>query len=543
MRTVKNPIIPGFYPDPSICKADDGYYLACSSFEMYPGIPIFFSKNLVDWEQIGYAMTKENGFHVRANTMTGGVMAPTIRYHNGTFYIINANFQDKGNFIVKTNDPRQGWSDPIWLDDIPGIDASLFFDEDDQAYIVGTGNVVPNGDQMEPGIYVCKYDIEKMKVIGEAVPIWDSALRHAWSPEAPHMYKIGDYYYLMISEGGTEQNHAVTVARSKDIFSWFDGNPANPVLTNRNLGYNDVKLTNIGHADLIQGEHDEWYAVFLGSRTVDGFYKNLGRETFICPVEWQHGWPFFTPKTGRVEKEYQIPTDKFSLSTLHLTTNQVFDGTTLPLEFITWGTPYGRVYQNEADGLKLFCNKAMITPKLYWALDHEQNSSRETGISFVGRRQTSIDFQAEAKFSFTPRLENESAGFVIMQASNHQYRVEKRLLDGEMVLRLILTTTTTNTYPHMPGFKAVSNDKVLYQTKVSDEELVLGLKAIGQHYQFYVKDNTGIHELGDAQDGRLINPEEVGCMSGTIMGMFATGNGQNTDNTAIFKQFEYLPLN
>ena len=108
MRTVKNPIIPGFYPDPSICKADDGYYLACSSFEMYPGIPIFFSMNLVDWEQIGYAMTKENGFHVRANTMTGGVMAPTIRYHNGTFYIINANFQDKGNFIVKTNDPRQG---------------------------------------------------------------------------------------------------------------------------------------------------------------------------------------------------------------------------------------------------------------------------------------------------------------------------------------------------------------------------------------------------------------------------------------------------
>lgn len=129
-----------------------------------------------------------------------------------------------------------------------------------------------------------------------------------------------------------------------------------------------------------------------------------------------------------------------------------------------------------------------------------------------------------------------------MQASNHQYRVEKRLLDGEMVLRLILTTSSMNTLPHMPGFKAVSNDKVLYQTKVSDEELVLGLKAIGQHYQFYVKDDAGIHELGDAQDGRLINPEEVGCMSGTIMGMFATGNGKDTDNTAIFKQFEYLPL-
>lgn len=314
-------------------------------------------------------------------------------------------------------------------------------------------------------------------------------------------------------------------------------------MTNRNLGYNDVKLTNIGHADLIQGEHDDWYAVFLGSRTVGGFYKNLGRETFICPVEWQHGWPFFTPKTGRVEKEYQIPTDKFSLSTLHLTTNHVFDGSTLPLEFVTWGTPYGRIYQNEVDGLKLFCNKEKITPKLYWALDHNQNSLQEPGISFVGRRQTSIDFQAETKFSFIPQFENESAGFVIMQANNHQYRVEKRLVNGEMVLQLILTTTSTNTYPHMPDFKAVSNDKILYQTRVSDEELILGLKAIGQHYQFYVKDDAGIHELGDAQDGRLINPEEVGCMSGTIMGMFATGNGQDTDNAAIFKRFEYLQLN
>ena len=126
-HTIKNPILPGFYPDPSICRVGDDFYMICSSFEMYPGIPVFHSKDLANWEQLGYAMTKENGFHVEANVVAGGVMAPTIRYFDGIYYIINANFGDKGNFIVTATDPAGPWSEPYWLDDVPGIDASLFF--------------------------------------------------------------------------------------------------------------------------------------------------------------------------------------------------------------------------------------------------------------------------------------------------------------------------------------------------------------------------------------------------------------------------------
>ena len=127
MNNIVNPIIPGFYPDPSICRVGGDFYLVCSSFELYPGIPVFHSKDLAHWEQLCYAMTKENGFHMEANMFCGGVMAPTIRYHKGTFYIVNANFAHKGNFIVTAKDPAGPWSEPRWLDEVPDIDCSIFF--------------------------------------------------------------------------------------------------------------------------------------------------------------------------------------------------------------------------------------------------------------------------------------------------------------------------------------------------------------------------------------------------------------------------------
>ena len=231
-KKLKNPIIPGYYPDPTICRVGDDFYLACSSFEMSPGIPIFHSKDLAHWKQIGNAMTMENGFHMEKNTLVGGVMAPTLRYHNGLFYIINTNFSDKGNYIITAEDPAGPWSEPHWLTDVPGIDASIFFDNDGQAYIMGTGDVWDNGTGVkERGIWLAKYDMEKFCMAGEPVTIFNSALRVGSAPEAPHLYHIGDYYYLMIAEGGTEHYHAVMIARSKEIFGFYEGNPANPVMT------------------------------------------------------------------------------------------------------------------------------------------------------------------------------------------------------------------------------------------------------------------------------------------------------------------------
>ena len=279
MNKLVNPIIEGFYPDPTICRVGDDYYIACSSFELVPGLPIFHSKDLAHWEQICYAMTEENGLHMEKNGMVGGIMAPTLRYHKGTFYIMNTNFCDRGNYIITATDPAGPWSEPHWLDDVPGIDASFFFDHDGQCYVMGTGDVWDNGaGQKERGIWLAKFDIENFRMAGEPVTIFNSALRGAAAPEAPHIYHIGSYYYLVIAEGGTEHYHSVVVARSKELFGFYEGNPANPVMTHRHMGFK-APIINVGHADLVELPDGSWYAVMLASRLIDGTGKNLGRET------------------------------------------------------------------------------------------------------------------------------------------------------------------------------------------------------------------------------------------------------------------------
>ncbi len=286
MKKINNPILPGFYPDPSICRVGDDFYIACSSFEIYPGIPIFHSKDLAHWEKIGHALTKENGFHVEANMVVNGIAAPTLRYHNGTFYVMSCNFSHKGNFMVTAKDPAGPWSEPVWLPEVPDLDCSLFFDNDDKAYIVTPGNAEQEDNNR--GIFISEFDLDTGCLVGERKQIWNSAARCAAAPEAPHIYHIGEYYYLMIAEGGTEHYHAVTIARSKALFGWYEGNPANPVMTHRHLGF-DYPIDNVGHADLVDTPDGNWYAVMLGSRIIEGPYKNLGRETYICPVIWERG--------------------------------------------------------------------------------------------------------------------------------------------------------------------------------------------------------------------------------------------------------------
>lgn len=538
VNTIKNPIIPGFYPDPSICRVGDDFYMVCSTFEMYPGIPVFHSKDLANWEQICYAMTKDNGFHVEANVGTGGVMAPTIRYFNGTFYIINANFCDKGNFIVTAKDARGPWSEPVWLDDVPGIDASLFFDDDGKAYVLGTGNVVARADgTMDRGIWICEFDLETMKTVGDPKTIWDSALRVATSPEAPHIYKIGDYYYLVIAEGGTEHYHAVTVARSRDLFGWYEGNPANPVMTHRQFGFN-YPIDNIGHADLVETPSGNWYAVMLGSRIIDGQHKNLGRETYICPVMWERDWPVFSPGSGKVEWEYpadpSLPWTPFEEKPV----KDDFNASELDLDWSLWGTPYSDFYTLADSRLTLKCLKRTTTDPFRPLFKKEKITDPENTVSFVGRRQTGISFDAFCSMEFLPK-DGDCAGLVIMQATSHQYRLERAVENGRQVLRLILSTAKFDVPPHVPGFKYEMCREVLASVECPDKDIVIGVKARRQNYSFYYGTEDHMECLYENADARLINPEIVGGMIGTVIGMFATGSGVASENSASFDWFSY----
>ena len=537
---LKNPILGGFYPDPSICRAGDDFYLINSSMEMFPGIPISRSRDLVHWEQISYAMTNPETFHVTANAMSSGLMAPTIRYHDGVFYIINSNFCDAGNYIVTATDPAGPWSDPIWLSDVPGIDASLFFDDDGKCYVHGTGGIIeyPNGTKGR-GIYVCEFDVKNMKTVGEKHIVWDSALRNAPSPEAPHLYKKDGWYYLMIAEGGTEHYHAITIARSRDIFGWYEGNPANPILTHRHLGF-DYPICNVGHADLVELPNGDWYAVMLGSRIVRGYHKNMGRETFIVPIKWDRGWPYLSHGSGRVEWEYpapDLPQTRYAPDPIR----DHFDGDKLAIQWNFWGTPYMDFWKLEDSCIKLRALPRGIAREIQ-KINRlvKPIKKKDDNVSFIGRRQCHLNYTAAVHMRFAPKAENEAAGMIILQACNHQYRLERAMQDGNGVVRFVKVTNDVNGGPHRPDFRTDTREQVVVTVPYNAEEICFKVVAKEQDYSLYYAKNEGQWiPLYENADAREINPEVIGGLIGTYIGMFASSNGEKSDNWASFDWFDY----
>lgn len=537
MNRIVNPIIPGYYPDPSIIRVDDDFYLTCSSFEMCPGIPVFHSKDLAHWEQIGNALTVENEFHMEKNCGVGGLMAPTLRYKNGKYYIINANFADKGNYIVTADDPKGPWSRPHWLDDVPGIDASIFFDNDGKTYIMGTGQVWDNGAGVkENGIWLAEYDIDNFKMIGEPVAIYNSAMRKGPSPEAPHLYHIGDYYYLMIAEGGTEHYHSVMIARSKEIFGFYEGNPANPVMTHRNMGFT-CPITNVGHADLVELKDGNWYAVLLGSRLVDGNHKNLGRETFICPVVWEREWPLFSPATGKIENEYEMPESLQPVLYEKVREREEFDENQLPMHMVFWGTPLDDFWKIEDSKLKLRCIRQRLDDELQ-PMKMDGNLKYDRYTAFVGRRQCAVNVMVTARMRFIAK-NNESAGIAAVQAMNHQLHVERALEDGKQVLKAVVTTAEYDRPPYFPGFEGQTNRQIIASVPWEQEEIILQIEMKGEDFVIRYGEKEGTLQMLCKMDGSVINPEKVGCMCGTLLGMYATGNGEDSENIAEFDWFSY----
>ena len=537
MKTLQNPIIPGFYPDPSICRVGDDFYLVCSSFELCPGIPLFHSRDLAHWEQLCYVMTPENGFHMEKNTFNGGVMAPTIRYYNGTFYVINCNFSDKGNFIVTAKDPAGPWSEPYWLTDVPGIDASIFFDDDGKCYIMGTGENWPDGKGgLRQGIWAAEYDVENFRMAGEPVTLWGGALAGAASPEAPHIYHVGGWYYLLIAEGGTEYYHAVTIARSRSVFGPYEGCSGNPILTMRHMGRR-AAIQNAGHADLVELPDGSWYGVFLASRLIGGVSKNLGRETFIVPVRWEDEWPLFTPDTGRVEWEYPFPECLPWTPSEEKPFRDDFDSEVLDLNWSFWGTPYEKFWNIADSKLSLYCLPQSLVDPLR-ALSMEVVFSRENFVPFLAHRRRQPHCRFRCGMRFTP-AGTESAGIAVIQAMNHQIHLQLSRTEGQTRLELLQFTSDYDRLPFIPGFTSVTNRSVLASVPWEADEVVLEMELIENDYIFrFGPDEQHLTELGRA-DGAVINPEKVGCMVGEMLGVFASGNGTASENCAVFDWAEY----
>jgi len=522
----QNPILPGFYPDPSICRVGEDYYLVTSSFEFFPGLPVFHSRDLIHWQQIGHVLDRPSQLNLDGVAASRGLYAPTIRYHQGVYYVINtlvANPDARDsvhksdgcyNFIVTATNPAGPWSEPHWLFDAPGIDPSLFFDDDGRAWYCGN-RIPPTGETYvgHREIWLQELNLKTMQFVGEKVSLWDGALKGNLHAEAPHIYKVNGLYYLMIAEGGTAHNHAVTIVRSEKITGPYELNHRNPILTHRHLGL-DYPIVGTGHADLVETQNGEWWMVCLAMRPYGGYNHNLGRETFLSPVVWEQGWPIVAPHVGKV----------------------LFEGTAPDLPQREWPTqPAQDDFDNHT--LALHWNFLRTPRQSFWSLTERpgflrlalkaETLTEPASPSFVGRRQQHINFEASLAMEFTPRAANECAGLVLLQNDAFQVRCVVTLNEtGHPCIRLIR--------------REAGIDSLLAEQTISASAIYLKVEARGQAYQFHLAEQADRwRPLGESVNGRVLSTEVAGGFTGAYLGMYASSNGKPSQNVADFDWFRY----
>jgi alpha-N-arabinofuranosidase len=493
----KNPVIRGFYPDPSVCRVGDDYYLVTSSMEYFPGVPVFHSKDLVNWKNIGYCIDREGMLPKPIN-----IFAPNIQYHQGTFYMITTNFgENGGNFYVTSKDPKGPWSDPIWVD-IRGIDPDLFFDDDGKSYIITSL------------FTVFEIDLKSGKLLGEGRKIWygdgGSAL------EGPHIYKKDGYYYLLAAEGGTAEGHHVTMARALNIDGPYISNPANPVLAHENAAGQLYDLHGIGHADIVQAADNSWWMAFHGYRLIGnrvrGFHHTLGRETCLVPVTWPtNSWPVANGN-GTVTLEMHCPTLPLHEVNQEPTRTN-FDNPKLDLYWNYIQPPDINNYSlSERNG--------------YLRLKGAAAKIGETGSStFLGRRLQDINFSSNTIIDFNPKTENEEAGMTLVNNGTH-FDFIIRKTGKERVVQVKLQFGT-NTYQSEPF-------------SLKPGQVKLRIEGDTNHFRFlYAQGEDNFKEV-DSVVTCYLSSETVGGYTGVYVGLYATGNGQKSLSNADFDWFEYL---
>jgi alpha-N-arabinofuranosidase len=513
VTSFQNPVVPGFHPDPSVVRVGSDYYLVTSSFEFFPGVPVFHSRDLVHWRQLGHALTRESQLPLARARTSGGIYAPTIRHHAGTFYVITTNVDGGGNFYVTAKDPAGPWSEPVWIREQGGIDPSLFFDEDGTAYLTTNGGA-PGGSGPR-GIYQSTIDLATGRLL--------TPPRHVWGgtgsryPEGPHLYKIGGRYYLMISEGGTEYGHMVTIARSDSPWGPFEPCPGNPFFTHRATEM-DVAIQGTGHADLVQDHEGGWWMVFLAFRPVGGWYwHHLGRETFLAPVAWDaQGWP--------VVNEAKVVSPSMSVRGL-------------PAH--PWPPP--PVRDDFASPLGPEWTYLRNPAKASYSLDERPGwlTLRGTAVSldatasptWVGRRQQHLSCTAGARLDFVPGRDGEEAGLTVYRNPEHRYEIAVGRAGGR---RRVFVRQTIG-----PSLQAITASAPVE----GDGPVVLRVEAKPEAYSF----SFGLGEapstwtpLGTTPT-RFLSTEVAGGFTGAFLALYAFGAGQPASVPARFDWFDYEP--
>ena len=459
----QRPIIPGFYPDPSVCAADGTFYLANSTFEYAPGVPIHASTDFKEWSLIGHGLHRLDQLPLEGTGPSGGIFAPTLRHHDGRFWMITTNVaDDQGQVLVSADDAAGPWSEAIRIPSIEGIDPDIAWGDDGTCYVTYASR---------HGIQQVEIDTSTGEVLSQPRSLW-SGIGDKF-PGGPHIFKRGEYWYLLIAEGGTERGHAVTIARGSAPTGPFEGNPANPILTRRGKA-SPVQST--GHSDIVQLRTDEWAIVYLAVRPRGSSpeWHVLGRETFASEIEWIEGWPV----VGRPIEPEEIA----SYETL--TTGEALPGTWI--------------------GEETFPDQIVNVTRDGW----EFSPARQDTETFIGRRQDRLYATARAAV-----ITNGSAAFSVRIDRKHQLRLE--LEDDRLTTvvviggnRIVLDTRVFRTPPELE-IRALPLTGGVFDTTRGPDQLVAG----------YI-DNDAFVETGRT-DGRYISTEVAGGMTGRLFGISA----------------------
>ncbi len=504
----RNPIISGFQPDPSIVRVRDDYYLVNSSFAFFPGIPIYHSRDLVNWEQLGNVIDRPGQFNFLGLGIARAIFAPTIRWHDGVFYIVGTCVDCGFNFLISAKNPAGPWSDPQWLESVDGVDPDLFIDGDGRAWIANNGP--PQGSAAYTGhraIWLQELDLKAGKMRGPRAVIVNGGVDIAQHPiwiEGPHLLKKDGWYYLIAAEGGTASGHSEVVFRSRKVTGPYAPGPDNPILTQRDLDpARRFPIAAAGHADFVKAGDESWWAVFLATRPYEANLSNMGRETFLLPVSWQRGWPQILPPRTPVPHAVarpQLPTTRI-VDRSHW--RDTFDSQQLSPDWEMIRTPTESWYslRTHPGSLTLEARAVSI--------------SGSANPSFLGKRQRHDNAVVDAEFRYLPVRNGDRAGLVAFADERHHYFLGLcQTADGPM---LVVAVRNGANDPEEGRIVAA----IPYRG-VPGGSIRLRIAARGAAYDFsYALADEPLRLLLANADGRILASEPTNQFTGTLIGVYA----------------------
>ncbi|MBP3494967.1 MAG: glycoside hydrolase family 43 protein [Clostridia bacterium] len=481
----KNPIIPGFNPDPSICRVGEDFYLVTSTFEFFPGVPIYHSKNLVNWELINYCLTTDSQLPLEDAAASGGIYAPTIRYHDGVFFMTTTNVSTGGNFIVHTKDIYGKWSEPAYVDQ-GGIDPSLFWDDDGECYFVSNGL----DENERVAIFLCQLDpFTGKKHTPTKLISYGCGGRY---PEAPHIYKQNGYYYLMLAEGGTEYGHMETMQRSKNIYGPYEKCPHNPILSHRDTP-GPIQAT--GHADIVEDQNGNWWLVCLAIRPIKNMQlHHIGRESFLAPVIWnEDGWPI-VGNNGTIDFYMEGPLPGPVPQPLSHDFSDSFDKDTLNLKWSFVRNPRRENYLLEKGRIILKGGKDdLSTP-----LGHP---------TMIALRQEEFDIEATIQLEGEIQCSQRSG---LSAFYNNEYHYDIFITKEQDGYAVCLLKQVADINVIVAAHKVDYNGSIRFKVVANDE-----------WYTFFYEKDKEFVELGRGATSLLATEVNGRSFTGTFLGVFS----------------------